>query len=272
MGEIKQRRLGRTDLMVTELGLGTLDTGQAPEGKETLHLALDLGIKFIDTARIYEGSEYFIGEVIRERGHKDFYVATKTIKRSSDGCQYDVDRSLRLLGVEKIDLYQLDDVSPGDWAEVMQEQGALAGLKEAREVGVIDHIGISSHSLEVLEKAITCGEFETVMLEYSAFYQETERLIALARERGVGIIVMRPLGGSGRVSSLRTQVRAAEHELLLSSAMLLRYVLSNPNIAVAIPGARYPDRVRENVDLALTYQPLNESQKRDCEAQARLLF
>lgn len=272
MAEIQKRRLGRTNLMVTELGLGTLDTGQLKEGLETLHTALDLGINFIDTARIYEGSEYFIGEVIRARGDKSFYIATKTINRSSDGCQYDVDRSLRLLGVDRIDLYQLDDVSPEAWEEVMGEEGALAGLKIARELGVVDHIGISSHNLEVLEKAITCGEFDAVMLEYSAFYPETERLVALAKERDVGIIAMRPLGGSGRVSSVRTQMMTSEHDLILTPTMLLRYVLSNPDISVAIPGARYPSRVRENVELALTYQPLDESQKRDCETEARQLF
>ena len=272
MAEIKKRRLGRTNLMVTELGLGTLDTGQVKEGEETLHLALDLGINFIDTARIYEGSEYLIGQVLRAKGDKNFYVATKSIKRTSDGCQYDVHRSMNLLDVEKIDLYQLDDVSPWDWEEVMREDGALAGLKIAKEMGVIDHIGISSHYLEVLEKAITCGEFETVMLEYNVFYRETERLIDLAKDRDVGVIVMRPLGGSGRMSSIGTQMRASQGEFLLTPAMILRYVLSNPNVSVAIPGVRYPSRIRDNVELALTYQPRDESQKGAYEAEAKLLF
>ncbi|MBI4497516.1 MAG: aldo/keto reductase [Chloroflexi bacterium] len=268
MAELKKRRLGRTKVMVTELGLGTLDTAQVPEGEETLHLALDLGVNFIDTARIYEGSEYLIGQVLRKRGDQSCYLATKTINRTRDGAQYDIDRSLRLLGRDRIDLYQLDDVSPESWEAVRREGGALEGLQIAQFLGKIAHIGISSHHLGVLEQAITCGEFDTVMLEYSAFSPETERLIGLAQERDVGVIVMRPLGGSGRMTTLRGIRHAAGPERLLSPAMLLRYVLSHPGISVAIPGARYPSRVRENVDLALTYHPLDDAQKRACEAEA----
>ena len=271
--KLKKRRLGRTNLMVTELGLGAMDTPQVKEGEETLKQASDLGINFVDTARIYEGSEYLIGQVIRGGVDKSFHLATKTINRTRDGSQYDVDRSLQLLGVDKIDLYQLDDVSTEEeWEQVLQEQGALTGLKIARERRLIDHIGISSHSLGVLEKAVSCGEFDTVMLEYSAFYRDTEPLIAQAKQRDVGTIAMRPLGGSGRMSSLRNRMEASDTETALTPAMLLRYVLSNPDICVAIPGVRFPSRVRENVELASAYEPLDESQKRECEAEARRLF
>ena len=273
MAGIAKRRLGKTDLIVAELGLGAMDTPQVPEGEETLHRALDLGINFIDTARIYQGSEFLIGQVVRARKTLDFSVTSKTIYRDASGCQYDVDRSLSALGLGRIDLYQLHDVStPRAWEEVMAEGGALEGLKIAQARGLIGHIGISSHDLDVLEKAITCGEFGAVMLEYSAFFPETEELIALARARDVGTIVMRPLGGSGRTSAIRTRMKAADPEPFLTPAMLLRYVLSNPDVSVAIPGVRYPSRVTENVEAALSYAPLTGSQKRECEAEAASLY
>ena len=272
MPEIKHRRLGKTGLSVTELGLGAMDTPQVPEGEETLNMALDLDINLVDTAREYEGSEYLIGQVVRARESNRFHIATKTMRRDINGSQHDVDRSLRLLGVDHIDLYQLHDVStPESWSAVMREDGALMGLKIARERGLIGHIGISSHSLDILEKAITSGEFETVMLEYSAFFPQTEGLISLARERDVGVIVMRPLGGSGRTSSIRTQMQSEDQEVFLTPTMLLRYVLSNPDISVAIPGARYPSRIRENVNLAVAYEPIGDSEKRKCEEEAGLL-
>ncbi len=248
-----------------------MDTPQAKEGGETLQVALDLGMNFVDTAREYQGSEYLIGDVIRARGNKDFYAATKTFKRTRDGAQYDVDRSLQILGLDKLDLYQLHDVSSLEaWEQVRQEGGALEGLRIARIRGLIDYIGISSHSPAVLEKAIVSGDFDTVMLEYSAFYRETANLIPLAKEADVGMIVMRPLGGSGRASSIRTRI--SEGNTSLTPAMLLRYVLSNPDISVAIPGARFPSRIRENVETALTYQPFDESQNRLCETEAGRLF
>ena len=168
--------------MVTELGLGAMDTPQVEEGADTLQLALDSGISFIDTAREYEGSEYLIGQSIRARGTKDFFVGTKTFQLTRDGSQYDVDRSLRMLGVDAIDLYQLHDVSSQSaWDQVTGPAGALEGLQIAKFRGLVKFIGLSSHSLEVLELAINCGEFDTVMVEYSAFFPETRSLIAMAK-------------------------------------------------------------------------------------------
>ena len=258
--------------MVTELGLGAMDTPQVEEGADTLQTALDLGINFIDTAREYQGSEYLIGQARHTRPAKDFFIATKTFQLTRDGSQHDVDRSLRMLGADAIDLYQLHDVSSQSaWEQVMQPGGALEGLQIAKFRGLVRFIGISSHSLEVLEGAITCGEFDTVMAEYSAFYPHTGRLIALAKERDVGVIAMRPLGGSGRMSSIRSRV-ASGYRGVLTPATLLKYVLSNPDVSVAIPGARFPSRVRENVAAVSTYRRLSAAEKRDCEREAGLLY
>lgn len=269
---LRKRKMGRTNLEVTELGLGAMDTPQVEEGVETLQLALDLGISFVDTARDYSGSEYLIGQVIRARGAKDCCIGTKTFHRTRDGSQYDVDRSLQIMGLDAIDLYQLHDVSSWDsWERVMQEGGALEGLQIARMRGLIRYIGISSHSQEVLEQAIACGEFDTVMVEYSAFSPHTVRVIAQAKERDVGVIAMRPLGGSGRMSSIRSRIASGYHGPL-TPATLLNYALSNPDISVVIPGARFPSRVRDNVELASTYRPLGVAEQRDCEREARLLY
>lgn len=270
--ELKKRRLGRTSLMVTELGLGAMDTPQSAEGADTLHAALDLGVNFIDTAREYQGSEYLIGQVIRDRGSKDFFVGTKTFQQTSDGCQHDVDRSLRMLGVDAIDLYQLHDVSSQNaWERVMGEGGALEGLQIAKIRGLVKYIGVSSHSLEVLEQAIDCGEFDAVMIEYSAFFPQTRQLIAMAREWDVGVIAMRPLGGSGRMSTIRSRI-ADGYRGAMTPDNLLRYVLSHPGVSVAIPGARYPSRVRDNVAAAAQGRLLSAAEQRSCEEEAESLY
>lgn len=269
---MKRRRLGRTGLMVAELGFGAMDTPHSPEAVETVTTALDLGIDFIDTARDYEGSEHLLGEVIRRRGRKDFVVASKTFRHSASASQYEIDRSLKVLGVDHIELYQLHDISTTSaWDEAMGEDGALEGLKAAQYRGLIGHIGVSSHNLELVERAITCGEFEAVMLEYSAFFPQTARLISLAAERDVGVIVMRPLGGSGRTSTMRGHL-AAGYAGPLTPANLLRYVLSNPGVSVAIPGARYPDRIVENVAAASGYEPMTEAEKVEIEQAATALY
>ena len=104
MSGLRKRRLGKTELVVSELGLGAMDTPGSPERVETLNAALDLGIDFVDTVRDYAGSEFLIGEVLRGRMRKDCIIASKTFSRSIHGSQWDVDRSLKALGVESIDL------------------------------------------------------------------------------------------------------------------------------------------------------------------------
>lgn len=269
---LKRRPLGTTGITVAELGLGAMDTPHSPEAVETVTTALDLGIDFIDTARGYEGSEFLLGRVIRERGKKGFVVASKTFSHSINGSQWEIDKSLSVLGLPAIDLYQLHDISTEQaWTEAMGENGALEGLKTAQYRGLIGHIGISTHNLGIARRAITSGEFATIMLEYSAFYPDSAPLIDLAAERGIGVIVMRPVGGSGRTSTMRGRV-AAGYAGPLTPANLLRYVLSNPAVAVAIPGARYPSRIVENVATASNFEPMSAGERAELEAEANRFY
>ena len=270
MPDLQTRRLGRTGLEVVAVGLGAMDTPHSPEATATVHAAIDGGINFIDTARDYAGSEYLLGQVIRERGGLDFHVATKTFARSADGAQRDVDRSLSILGVEAVDLYQLHDVSTLDaWERsIDEEHGALAGLRIAQVRGLVRYIGVSTHNLEVLRLIVESDAFDAVMVDYSAFAPEPVALIEAAHARDIGVIVMRPVGGSGRTSVMRGQLDRGEAGPL-TPANLLRYVLSHPGVSVAIPGARYPSRVRENLDTLAGFAPMPAEEQRALELAAR---
>ncbi len=276
MGTLPRRRLGRTGLMVAELGLGAMDTPQSPEGADTVRAAIEAGIDFIDTAREYAGSEFLIGQVVRERADAGLgfpaHVGSKTFSRTIDGAQRDVDRSLSMLGLERVALYQLHDIStPEAYAQAMGEDGALEGLQVARYRGLIEYIGVSSHDLEVAEQLIRSGAFDTVMLEYSAFYPASRALIELAHRLDVGVIVMRPVGGSGRMSVIRGR-QAAGTAGALTPANLLRYVLAQPGVSVAIPGASYPARIIENAAAVSTAEPMSEAEQRALEAEAARLY
>lgn len=252
--ELRKRRLGRTSLMVSELGLGAMNIPDVAQGEETLRRALDLGINFIETARLYKGSEGLIGRVIPKRERNSFIIASKTPSRSRDGVLNDIDKSLRYLLVDRIDLYQLHDVSLADWDRVISDNGALQGLKEAKEQGLIDHIGLTSHTGEVLEWAVASGEFETIQLKYNPFERGARRIISLAQERDIGVIVMKPFGGLGMPATLRG------HETPLNPKTMLRYALSHPAISVVIPGVRFPWEVEENVALAQSYEPMSPAE------------
>lgn len=249
-----------------------MDTPGSEAALETVTTALDLGITFIDTAREYAGSEHLLGEAVRARSREGMFIASKTFSRTASGSQYDVDRSLRTLGVECVDLYQLHDVSSFEaWAAVEGDGGALEGLRTARYRGLIGHIGVSSHDLDVLHAIILSGECDTVMVEYSAFYPGSAEVIALAQAHDIGVIAMRPVGGSGRTSVMRR--RMAEGTAgILTPANLLRYVLSHAGVSVVIPGARYPDRVRANAATAVAFEPLEEAEQRALEEAAAALY
>jgi predicted aldo/keto reductase-like oxidoreductase len=226
----------------------------------------------IDTAREYEGSEFLIGQVVRDRGAQGLYVASKTFSHTANGSQRDVDRSLSMLGVDRIDLYQLHDVSSAEaFGEVMAEGGALEGLRVAQYRGLIGHIGVSSHDLDIVRALIESDAFDTVMVEYSAFAPEAASVIDLAAERDVGVLAMRPLGGSGRTSVMRGRLVEDKHSTL-TPANLLRYVLSHPGVSVAIPGARYPSRIEENVATASTYTVMSDAERRELEREAAALY
>tara|TARA_Y100000996_G_scaffold304797_1_gene241972 strand:- start:2214 stop:3044 length:831 start_codon:yes stop_codon:yes gene_type:complete len=270
--QIIKRRLGRTNLYVTELGFGAMDTPQVPEGKDTLLSAIRLGMNFVDTSRIYDGSEFLIGQIVSSFNRDDLIIASKTINRTRDGAQYDVDRSLSLMNLDYIDLYQLDDVGIEDWECILQEDGALEGLKIAQYRGLINYIGISSHDLSLIDIAIESNLFDTVMIEYSAFYSDTYNLTKKAKQNDIGVIGMRPLGGSGRMTTLRTLKDRNPLFDTITPSYLLEFVLSNTNIAVSIVGSRYPDRVQSNVITALDYKVLNENEREKCIQSAGELF
>lgn len=272
MSALPRRRLGRTGLLVGAVGLGAMDTPNSPQAAATVETALDLGMDFIDTAREYAGSEFLLGQVLRSRGAAGVHLASKTFSQTIDGSQRDIDRSVSTLGVDWIDLYQLHDISTVEaWDRVHREDGALAGLQVARERGLIGYIGLSTHSVEVLERVVDSDSFDTVMVEYSAFYPQTGALIAQAHARDIGVIVMRPLGGSGRTSEMRGRIEAGD-ESILTPRNLLRYVLSNPAVSIAIPGARYPSRVIENVATASAFVPVTAEEREAIEAAAAALY
>lgn len=112
---IPQRRLGRTNIQLPILGLGTgraplATANREPEAIEQLQLALDLGICYFDTAASYGSSESFLGKVLPPY-RDEIFLATKTAARDRDGAWRELERSLKRLNTDRLDLWQLHHVS-----------------------------------------------------------------------------------------------------------------------------------------------------------------
>jgi uncharacterized protein len=259
---VKKRRLGRTGLEVTQIGFGgiPIDKRSKDEAARTVQRAVDLGINFFDTARAYGTSEEKIGSVFERRKEGSLcHFASKTYQRDRSGALADIERSLKNLRAKRIDLYQIHQVDNEDtFQQIMGSRGALAGLKEARRAGKIDWIGITGHRPDILHKAISTGEFDTVQAPLNIvdhFVFDTERtLLPLARELDVGIIAMKPLAGG----------------LLKDAGRALRFVLAQ-EADVVIPGMGSPPEVEEAVAVGEAYQPLSSSELKKLLEEAKEL-
>ncbi len=261
---MEYRRLGRTELRVSAIGFGAIKLPDVSfeEANRALNRALDLGINFVDTARVYKDSEEKIGRAISHR-RDDFYLATKTYGRDAKSAMEDLHTSLRQLRTDYVDLWQLHSVSSQrEWEQVMAPGGALEAAKKAVEQGKVRHIGISIHrELSVMRKAIECGEFETIMLAYSPLDQEgvEAEILPLAAEHDMGVIIMKPLSGGQLVRpEEQRQPGLGGADAIVAGS--LRYVLSNPHVSCVIPGMKAVREVEENAALASPFVPISEEE------------
>ena len=208
---MRKRRLGRTELQVSELGIGGLGIiskvhPDMRSGMAVVEHALDRGMNFIDTARGYFDAEKVIGEVMKTR-RDGVVLASKTYLRSGSRAYRDLETSLETLGVQKIDLYQVHHVQyQSELEQVMAPGGALEAMELARKEGLIDHLGVTSHHTRVLGRALETGRFDTVMLPFSPMERDgMQEVYEVARRHDVGIITMKALA-AGRITSVEESI------------------------------------------------------------------
>jgi len=195
---LKRIVLGNTGLKVNRLGFGGIPIQRVDEAQavEVVLHAIETGMDFVDTARVYTTSESRIGKALKQT-NKKVVIATKSMNRFSDGIQKDIEVSMKNLQVDYIDLYQCHGVgSEDEYERVTSPNGALTGLRKAKEQGLIGHIGITGHSLDIMERIIDDGLFETIMVCISFLEPAAkERIIPKALEKNIGVLAMKPFSG-----------------------------------------------------------------------------
>ncbi|HOO91240.1 MAG TPA: aldo/keto reductase [Syntrophales bacterium] len=203
--------LGRTGIEITRLGFGGIPIQRVSEKEavEVVMHALERGVDFIDTSRAYTTSERRIGIALRETG-KNVVIASKSQQHTADKARKDLETSLKELQLDTIDLYQCHFIKDFDvYKRITSKGGALEGLLKARDEGMIRHIGITSHSLDVLNRAIDDGLFETIMVCYSFLEPKAqEQLIPKALANNIGVIIMKAFSG-GVIDNARLAIKYA---------------------------------------------------------------
>ena len=198
---MKKIRLGRTNLEVTRWGLGGIPLSTIMGGTteeviaEVITAALDYGINYIDTSRVYMDSETNLGLVLKDR-RKDCIIASKSYSRTYDEVRSDLDESLTQLQTDHIEILQVHALYPHEVAAFMAKGGGMDAFRKAKQEGVIDFIGLTSHHISVLVELAKTGEFDTVMYPFNVIERAAEHeLLALARSLDIGSIVMKPIAG-----------------------------------------------------------------------------
>ena len=189
---------GKTGLTVSELGFGGIPLIRLNKDSavNVLRRAHDQGITIYDTANMYLDSEEKIGMAFRRLRDK-VIIASKSIRRDAAGMTEHVEKSLRRLKTDYIDLYQLHQVATeADWKAILAPGGAMEALLQARDNGKIRHIGVTSHSLEMALKLVKTDLFSSIQFPFNFIeIAAKDELHETARERGLGILAMKPFAG-----------------------------------------------------------------------------
>lgn len=244
---MRYRNLGSTNLKVSVIGFGGIPIQRVSQekAKDVIARAEELGINYIDTARGYTVSEEYIGEALKGRRDK-WIIATKSMARDRESMKRDLETSLRNLKTDYIDLYQLHNVkTQEDFERAFGENGAYRLLETARKEGKIGHIGITSHSADMLEKIIQCTEVETIMYPYSIVETQAEALFKKAHELGIGVIAMKPMAGGA----------------IQDGKLAMKFILGNEYVTTAIPGMAEINEVEQNVSAADDNSPLTVEER-----------
>ena len=199
MSDMDKVRFGKTELLVSRIALGALPLQRLdiPEAVELIHGILDLGVNFIDTANGYSDSEEKIGFALKDIPRDSVIITTKTTAQDKKTFMQHVDLSLKRLGSEYIDIYQLHNVcSADDYRLRFGEGGAFEGLTEAIKAGKVRFPAFSSHNLPLAMDIMREGKFYAVQLPLNIIDDAAAKeAVPLAKELDMGFIAMKPLGG-----------------------------------------------------------------------------
>ena len=192
---MKMIRLGRSELLVGMTSMGCLPI-QRPGDEEAariLRRAYDGGINFFDTANAYTDSEHKMGLALSDV-RKNIIIATKSAGKDRRTVQAHIQNSLAMLRTDYIDLLQFHMVT--EIPDFGDPDGPYQAALDAKKAGVVRHIGVTTHRMELAFQLIETGRFET--LQYPFSYLSAEREIGLVRrcaELDVGFIAMKALSG-----------------------------------------------------------------------------
>lgn len=269
---MEYRKFGNTGVEISALGFGAMRLpGEEKDGQyiideetsiKIIHRAFELGVNYIDTAYGYCGgrSENVVGQALK--GYRDkIFLSTKmptwNVKQQGDYRRL-LEEQLKKLDVDYIDFYHFHALGKASWENVVLKYDLVKEAYKAKSEGLIKHISFSFHDKpEVMMQLIDTGIFETVLCQYNLLDRANEEAIAYARSKGLGVVIMGPVGGGRLASPSEIITGAMEGKAKSTPEVALRFVLGNPNVSCALSGMSTMDMVEENTLVASIKEPLS---------------
>jgi len=283
--DMAYRSLGRTGVRVSALCLGNLFFGERPEEQAEeeaiLDRALDVGINFLDTAASYGYGESVrrIGVVLRKRGGlpRNFVLATKADRDlktgdfSGDQFKRSVERSLRLLGLDRLQLVYMHDPEHTTFEESMAPGGPVDVLQRLREEGVIEHVGVAGGPIDMMKRYVETDLFEVAISHnrFTLLNRSADELWNVCKRRGVAGVNAAPYGsgilvkgpdaypryayqhaGGEMVDRVRRLEDICNRHGVPLGAAALQFSTRDSRIVSTIVGISSPDHLSETVRLA----------------------
>jgi len=263
-GTLPRRRLGRTGVEVSILGMGLAPLGMANypphDFRTVVRTALDEGVSYFDVQPNYGEAEKYLRPMLKEH-RAQLFVVTKTWEQGKQAVMDSIAGSLSRLDVPRVDAVLLNNIGDYDLRRLFRADGALAGLKEARRRGQVRFLGLSGHWRPGhFVQALESGEFDIVMAPFNFVDRHTygfERdILPVAAKHDVGVVAMKALGGAVGLKydtrQQRAMLRGSQHQLAI------RYVLGLPQLCCAVIGCKNAEEVRLAARVARDHRALNE--------------
>lgn len=262
-----ERELGKTGISVPIFGLG--GAGQTPlswgdrerDAVAIIERALQLGMRYFDTAAEYGPSEDYLGKVLPAHRNQIF-LASKTSKRDRDGAWRELERSLKRLKTDYLDLWQLHHVSFDQEIEtIFSKNGAIQAVEEAKAQKLIRFAGITGHhEPTIIIEGLRRYAFDTTLIPVNAVEIHHPRsfipsVLPVAREKGIGVIAMKvPAYG-----------RLFKPGVLDGMQQAMGYSLSQPGVHCCVIAAESVAQLESNIEVARAFKPLDETALREIE-------
>ena len=238
--------LGKTGLRVTRVSFGCMTTSDG----SVIERAADAGIRYFDTARVYQGgnNERMVGAALKKYRDK-VYISSKTLARDQKAALADLDTSLREIGTDHLDIWYLHSRSTPD--TVTDE--LLEAQRIAKKAGKVRFAGVSFHGghAEMVPAMLKLNHFDVFLVSYNfTMDPSTDAIIAQARKANVGIVAMKALAGGVKPTVRVYHIDPEKLNRLAregAPVAALKWVLNNPNVDTIIPSIVDNEQLEQNI-------------------------